>query len=140
MNICYLDSVMSNLPLENKGSLITIAGTNTCLGYLMAFKDRGVFDATHGKVDITPEDAAKHNAILDSASIKGLDETCQVGQGGVFYYNRHKNSVNTWLGTLISDKVQISPGGKVITFLRNGCQYRGLLRKNDDSFTFKRIS
>ena len=140
MTICYRDSVMNTLSIENRGSLMTVANTNTCLGYLMEFGERGIFEPTYGKVEVTPEEAKKHNECLSSAEIKGLDDNCQVGQMGIFYFDRAKKQVHTFLGTLVSDKVQLTAGGKGITFLRNGRQYRGLLRKDDDSFTFKRIS
>ena len=49
--------------LENLGSLIIYKdeGKDRCLGYLMDFKDHGVYDATFGKVDVTPEQAKIHN-------------------------------------------------------------------------------
>jgi len=130
----------TNLTLENKGSLITIAGTNECLGYLMHFDGRGVFDATLGKVDVSPDEANIHNTELDKAMIEGLDSQCQVGQGGTFYFDQNKQVVHTWSGTLVSDKVHLTAGGKGITFIRNGRQYRGRLQSDADCFNFKRVS
>jgi hypothetical protein len=106
----------------------------------MDFKDKGIFDATLGKVEVTPEEANIHNAALDKALIEGLDNQCQVGQMGTFYFDKNKNLVHTWSGTPVSDKVHLSAGGKRLTFLRNGKQYRGILRRDADSFNFKRIS
>ena len=127
-----------NIKLENLGSLITIAGTNTCLGHLMDFHERGVYDAEHGKVEVTPEQAKIHNECLDKAMLDGLDNQCQIGQCGTYYFTNGK--VTTFCGTLVSDKVQLTPSKKGITFLRNGKQYRGRLQKDADCFNFKRIS
>ena len=134
MNICYRESVMNNIPIENRGSLMTVG--NTALGYLMDFKDKGIF-SPNGKMDVTPDEAQKHNAALSAAEIKGLDDNCQVGQMGIFYYTPTKG-VHTWIGTVVSPNPSV--GKHMIAFTRNGKTYRGLLRQNDDSFTFKRIS
>lgn len=82
--------------LENLGSLVTIKGSNCCLGFLMTFGERGVWDAEYGKVPVTPEEATVHNALLSSATIKGLDTTCAVGQGAYFYYSNF--SLKTFIG------------------------------------------
>ena len=123
--------------LENKGSLITIAGTNQCLGYLMNFTGHGIFDANLGKLDLTPDEVKIHNDLLDKAMLEGLDK-CSIGQGGTFYFFPHKRTVGTFMGTLVSEKVHLS--GKVITFFRNGHQYRGRLQKEAECFNFKRIA
>jgi hypothetical protein len=65
-------------------------------------------------------------------------DACSVGQWGSFYFI--KGQIQTFTGALVSDKVQISAGGKGITFIRNGRQYRGRLQKDADVFNFKRIS
>ena len=133
---------MKKIPIEHQGSLITVMAVGNkpiCLGYLMDFKERGIFEPTHGKVDVTPEEASKHNECLSEAEIKGLDENCQIGQMGMLYFDKNKQVVHTWIGTPVSDHVQLSTGGKRITFYRNGKQYRGLLRRESDDFIFKRI-
>lgn len=123
--------------IENKGSLMTWAGTNTCLGYLMPFDGHGIFEPNHGKVDVTKEESEKHNAYFSEAEIKGLDESCQVGQCGTFYYSTAKG-VRTWIGTVVCATPTVK--GKTITFQRNGKTFKGKLRKNDDFFTFERVS
>jgi hypothetical protein len=128
---------MKNIVLENKGSLITIVGTTQCLGYLFTHQNSS-FDAEHGKVEVTPEEATKHNECLSVAELKGLDENCQVGQMGIFFANRPNNTVNTWTGALVSDNVSIV--GKKIRFTRLGKTFSGLLRADSDNFSFKRIS
>lgn len=129
-----------SLTLENKGSLITIANSNNCLGYLMPFDGHGVYDAQYGRVDVTPEEANKHNTCLSEAELKGLDENCKVGQMGTFFFDRNKQVVHTWVGVNVADKVNYIPGGKVVNFMRKGKQFRGMLRKDEDCFNFKRIS
>ena len=106
----------------------------------MEFAGKGVYDSTHGKVDVTPDEAKKHNDIYSTAELKGLDENCEVGMSGTFYFSKPMNQVSTWAGVMVSDKVHLSPSGKGITFLRNGRQYRGILQKEADCFNFKRVS
>jgi len=122
--------------LEHIGSMITIKGTDNCLGYLMSFPGKGVYDATFGKIDITQEEADAHNKILDEAMLKGLDENCQVGQGGTFYFNEANRNVTTFMGTVVANAAK---NGKSITFSRNGKLYRGRTQKDADCFNFKRI-
>ena len=124
--------------LENLGSLITIKGTNICLGPLMQFSGNGVFDATYGKVDVSAEEADAHNKAYDEASLKGLDESCQIGQGGTFYYNDKDRTVKTFNGTVVSIFVRRS--GTTITFGRKGKIFRGRVQKEADCFNFRRIS
>ena len=128
---------MKNIALENKGSLITIAGTSSCLGYLITHQS-SAFDATHGKVDVTLEEAATHNACLDVAMVEGLDKNCAIGQYGTFYFNRTANTVNTWMGTLLSESVSMV--GKKVSFTRHGKHFLGLLRSGDEAINFKRIA
>lgn len=138
------------MELENLGSLITIKDTNNCLGYLMDFKDKGVY-ATHGKVDVSPEDASTHNRLLDEAMLKGLDDNCQVGQGGSFYTGQNDNGrtvIKTFMGTLVSADTSVKTGRihprtgrKVVTltFRRAGKVYRGRVSHEHDLFNFRRV-
>ena len=94
------------MKLENLGSLITIEGNDAddaCLGYLMDFKDQGVFDAEYGRVDVSPADASTHNKLLDEALLTGLDDSCKVGQHGTFYYVEDR--IQTFLGTVVSERI-----------------------------------
>ena len=123
--------------LENIGSLITIKGTKTCLGPLFAFSSGNIFDATYGKVPITKEESEAHNKAFDKAIVEGLDENCQIGQVGTFYYNDGEKTVKTFNGTLVSSNVRRS--GKVVTFFRNGKIFRGQMRKDAECINFKRV-
>jgi hypothetical protein len=111
-----------------------------CLGYLMNFSGHGVYDASLGKVEVTPEQADTHNRLLDEALLKGLDENCQVGQGGSFYVGRHEGRtvVRTFLGTLVSADVSVN--GRSLTFRRNAKTFRGRLSKQHDLFHFRRVA
>jgi hypothetical protein len=126
--------------LENLGSLITIEGTDTCLGYLMNFKDHGVFDASHGKVAVTPDHAETHNGLLDAAMLQGLDDSCQVGQGGSFYVGQDegRTAVKTFSGTLVS--ADVSTRGQSLTFRRKGKTFRGRMSRQHDLFNFRRVA
>lgn len=127
-----------NATLENLGSLITYEqdGKRYCLGYLFDFTGHGIF-SPDGKVEVTKEQADTHNRLLAEGELKGLDENCQVGMHGTFYFIGGK--VQTWTGVLVSERVILSPGGRGITFYRNGKTYRGRLPKDADCFNFKRI-
>ncbi len=117
---------------------MTWAGTNnTCLGYLMNFEGHGIYEPSAGKVDVTKDEAEKHNQCLSAAEIKGLDENCQVGQHGTFYYTKDKG-VHTFIGTVVS--TEYSKVGRTITFTRNGKIFRGRLPNDSDYFGFKRVS
>lgn len=121
--------------LENVGSLIT-TGDGHCLGYLFDFSGHGVY-SPEGKVEITKEQAGTHNRLLAEAEIKGLDENCQVGQGGTFYWSP-KAGVTMWTGVKVADYT-LNPSQTVLTFKRNGKVYRGRLQKDANCFNFKRV-
>ena len=125
----------NEIKLENLNSLITIAGTANCLGYLMNFNGHGIFDASLGKVDVTPEQANTHNMLFDKALIKGLD-TCQIGQYGSFYWGG--NCVKTFMETVVS--YAVTRTGKSVTFMVKEKTFRGRLQHDADCFNFKRIS
>ena len=132
--------------LNNRGSLLTYRAKpedekETCVGYLFDFTGHGIFDSHLGRIDgLTAEELAAHNQALAQGELQGLDENCQIGQYGTFYFNEAKREVRTWTGELVSSQVHLSASGKGITFLRNGRQYRGRLQKDADCFNFKRIS
>lgn len=123
----------ASVRLENLGSLITIAETNQCLGYLMPFLDHGVFDATYGRVDVTPEQAEVHNKLLSDAQIKGLLETCKVGQCGSFYL-KPDGTVTTFIGTVIGKR---EPGKKMVV---GGRTFRVKAHSDSDLCTVTRIA
>lgn len=131
--------------LLNRGSLITYlaapeAENESCLGYLMDFGARGIFDAVLGKLaDLTPEEAKLHNQFLDDALIEGLDTGCDIGKGGTFYavQSGSKRVVKTFIGTLISDNVTVR--GPSITFYRKGMSFRGRLPRSGNAFNFRRV-
>lgn len=129
---------MGTPEFENLGSLITIRGTDQCLGYLMEISGKGVYEPSLGKVDITSEHVFAHNEALDRALLKGLDETCEIGQSGFFYYHLGTKTVRTFLGTLVSD--QIRRNGKSLTMSRANKVYRGVIRKNSELISLKRIA
>jgi len=123
--------------LENEGGLLTYQedGVNRCLGYLMHFPDHGVYDATLGLVNVTPEDAQKHNAIFDEMMVKGLDENCQVGQGNNFYVSG--NTVKTWLGTVLGEATKKR---STYTFTRKGMTFTGKLPAGEEVAFFERVA
>lgn len=127
--------------LHNMGSLITYAdeGKERCLGYLMHFSGHGVFEPKFGLMDITPEDAKAHNECLSKAELEGLDQNCQVGQGGTFYYIKGQG-VHTFTGTEVAPMSAVQIKGQWIKFTRSGKTYRGKLSLEYDMFNFRRIS
>ena len=127
-------SERSPLELKNDRGLLVNARSNTVLGYLFEFSGGGVF-SPDGKVQVTAEAAAAHNNLLSQGEILGLDQNCQVGQRGTFYYRA--GSVVTWMGELVSNDVTVR--GRVITFRRAGKAFRGRLCKDAECFHFRRI-
>jgi hypothetical protein len=131
--------------LENIGSLITYKGkdgSDVCLGYLMDFSGHGVYDAGLGKVNVSSEDAKRHNELLDGAMLDGLDINCPVGSGGRFYASKDitgRDIVETFLGTMVSAASHTTVNGNSITFQRHGMTFRGRLQKNAQCFNFRRI-
>jgi hypothetical protein len=128
----------STLKINNRGSLMTFTNENgqeQCLGYLMNFNEHGIHEPNFGGLDVSKEEADIHNKLLDSAMLNGLDENCQIGQGGTFYFVGGK--VTTWAGAVVA--ASASTKGRSITFARNGKVYRGILQKNADCFNFNRI-
>ena len=124
--------------LENIGGLFTYedaedAGVNRCLGYLLIVEGH-VYDASAGKVEVSPEDAQKHNQVFDEMMVKGLDENCQVGEGNNFYVSG--NTVKTWLGTVLGEATKVR---STYTFTRKGMKFTGNLPKGEEVAFFKRI-
>lgn len=99
-----------------------------------------MFDASYGKLDLTKEEAALHNAALDKALVDGLDKNCQIGQGGYAYFN-HKAQVTTFIGTVLAEEDAVTrPGNLTIQFTRKGKTYRGRLSTGSDVFNYRRVS
>jgi hypothetical protein len=126
--------------LENLGSLITSKnrGKDTCLGYLFYASEHGVYDAAHGKVDVTPEQADVHNKLLDQALINGLDAHCEIGQGNTFYLREGR--IITWLATVIAPA--LTRQGKHCAFVRRGREFCASETggEDDDTVWVQRVS
>lgn len=131
------------MKLLHKGSLITFqpegGGNEQCLGYLMHFEGRGVYEPSFGRVDVTPREADAHNAALSRAEIEGLDNNCRVGMGGTFYLGASgdKSVIRTFIGDLVADDV--TARGRGVTFRRKGMTFKGH-RRDDDLLFFKRVA
>lgn len=129
----------NQMKIENDHGLLVYSdkGEKRCLGYLLDLSGIGVFDSYFGKVEISPDDARRHNDLLDDATLLGLDQNCKVGQGGMFYWSDKPLQVETFLGTLVSDRVE--KNGHSITFHRNGMTFRGREQRDADCFIFRRV-
>ncbi len=123
--------------MHNDHGLI-MSDENQCLGYLIHFKGHGVYDAEIGQVEVSPEEADEHNKLLDKMLLEGLDNNCEVGQCGSFYFNRELREVKTFLGELVSDIVRLA--GSIVTFERGGKVFRGRLSEDSDLLNFRRVS
>lgn len=124
------------MQFKDEGGLLTYEkdGANYCLGYLMDFEGHGIYDATHGRVEVDPEAAERHNKVLDEMVVKGLDEQCQVGQGENLYVSG--TTIKTWLGTVLGEAVKIK---SAYTFTRNGKRFIGRPKAGDEVAFFMRI-
>jgi hypothetical protein len=123
------------MKIRNDNGLLVNEEDGRLVGYLFNFQGHGIF-APDGKVEVTPAEMETHNRLLSEAEIKGLDENCQVGQGGMFYYNQKENTVKTFTGTVVSSEVTVK--GNSITFMRGRKKYSGRLQKDADCFNFRR--
>lgn len=123
-----------SLPLENLGSLITIKGTNDCLGFLFHDPEHGTYDATHGRVEVSKADADLHNQALSVALVEGLDR-CRVGEGNTFYLIKSAGGhrVQTWIGTVVAE---LKPGA--MAFVRAGHAFEVVPARGDDESAFVR--
>jgi hypothetical protein len=100
-------------------------GIERCLGYLLVAAGRGVFEPTFGRVDVTAEEAKLHNRALSAAEIQGLDKTCEIGQGAVFYPAEAPGGsivVSTWTGDRMAEATR--PGNRIY-FRRSGKTFVG---------------
>ena len=115
---------------------------NECYGHLRHFEGKGVYDPSHGKVDVDPEAVAAHNTTLDQMYIEGLEKNCEVGQGGFFYLTKEKGrlsfQVTTFTGTVVDQYPVVI--GKNVTFKRGEKTFKGSREKGSDYFNFERIS
>ncbi len=122
--------------LENLGSLITYKHDEQEIMLWHLYVHEGkVYEPNLGVVEVPLEHVAAHNAALDKALIEGLS-TCRVGQGGLFYYNDQANEVRTWTGIVVSKDVFVN--GKRIVFRKDGMEFVGDLRPDEEVFEFAR--
>ena len=131
--------------INEEGVLMVDNGTRTLLNYLMEFKEHGIFEPNYGKCpeSITKEMADTHNKLLDQMLITGLDESCQIGQGNMFYFHPpHEDKpaqVRTFLGTVISDRVY-NVTKTTFHFTRKTRDFIGFRRKDSDLTFVKRTA
>lgn len=127
--------------LEHVGtSLITIKGTDRCLGDLFHAKGKGTFCADNGRVPVSKEATDVHNKALDQARMEGLDKNCKVGMHGMFYWDG--KNVKTFLGTQVNEGYVVMSGNtrKTVYFTRKDMKFKGILRKDADCFTAVRTA
>jgi len=125
----------------NDNGLLTFkneSGETQTLGYLFDFTGHGIYDPTLGKVDVQKSEVETHNKTLDEMLLNGLDQNCEIGQGYTFYWSEKPLLVKTFIGTLVSDRVE--KNGRSITFYREGKTYRGREQKDVECFNFRRVS
>lgn len=128
---------MKNSDAKSDGGLLVRDGR--LVGYIFAHEDRawepGGLVTIAGRA-LTPEEIATHNKLLSAALIDGLDNRCEIGQGGTFYYNADTAEVKTWTGELVAvaDKV----GARSIRFSRAGKVFNG--RLSGEVLNFRRIA
>lgn len=128
--------------LQGFGSLIYYQdeqGRNICLGDLIEFPGKGVYEPSLGRVEVPPDQVDAHNRALDKAMLTSMDANCEVGQGSYAYYDNLKG-VTSFIGTVICPRLYCERTASSVTFRRAGKVYRGRLSKAGESFNFKRIS
>ena len=126
--------------LTNNGGVLCFKdrGVDYHLGYLFSVDGKTFCPNTGSWAGISPEEQDAHNQALSNAELEGLDNRCEIGQGGAFYLTPNPSRVTTFVGTVVSSDVFIN--GQSITFSRKGKTFRGRLQKDADCFNFTRIS
>jgi hypothetical protein len=121
-------------------SIIMIKDTDRCLGDLIHFDGKGTFCPNNGRVPVSKEAADVHNKALDQARVEGLDENCEVGMRGMFYWDG--KNVKTFLGTQVNEGFVVMSGNvrKTVYFNRKGMKFKGVLRKDADCFSAVRTA
>lgn len=128
------------IPTNNAG-LLMVPETNQCLGFLLdAGQGRGIYDVAHGHIQCSAEEAAAHNKVLSAAYLKGLDLSCEVGQGATFYYARQSGQVTTWHGDIVANGTPGCRYRESVYFTRGGKKFRGRVQKDADCVFFKRVA
>ena len=118
-----------------------------CLGFLIHFPGKGVFDADRGKVEVSPEDATFHNTLLSKALIEGFHKNCDVGQGNYFFAGERISDVpsergweiKTWIGEVVATVDQVRKVGRVFTITIGDKLYRGTQKPDADCIFVERI-
>lgn len=125
------------IEIENNDGVLLHDGQ--CLGYLMHFPGKGTYDPDLGRVEVSKEDADRHNRLLDQMLVEGL-RNCRIGQGYHFYLTEQdgKRVVTTWAGSVVDPAPVLK--GTSVTFRKFDHTFRGRLSKEDQVFNFKRIA
>lgn len=115
-----------DIAINNDGGFLTYNrnGDETCIGYLLYSEGHGAYDVDLGLLTgITAQAADEHNRLFDRANLDGLDN-CSIDQTGLFYWSPGDKQVKTFLGTIVSESVEIHHGTSV-NFTRKGRIYHG---------------
>ena len=114
-------------------------------GHIFTLNGNG-FAPTGGVGPIDGDAIADHNRALDEALILGLDENCEIGQCGFFYWKPdepcsfcRRGSVTTWTGVEVARGRVTGDKRRTVHFARNGKSFRGVLQRDADCFNFRRI-
>lgn len=112
--------------LQGIGSLITdISGAKPrCVGYLIPFQC-DYYDQTTGPMQLTDDEASRHNEALSKAQIDALDHVYEIGQGTRCYLA--KNGLRTVTGERIEG--ELTRDRDTVTLRRNGRTFVGALLK-----------
>lgn len=127
--------------LEDREGLLFVKGEGRPLGYLF-FMSGVSYEPDLGGLAVDEKAADRHNKTLDAAILKGLDEACEVGQGGSFYLRwrgRGRHVVVTWMGVEVTTDVVVD--GRNVAFKRKGKTFKGRRRADEagDLFDFVRV-
>lgn len=143
--------------LDEHGLMFRDEAKTQVLGYLLDADEKGIYDATYGKIECNSISAFAHNKLLDKMMIDGL-ANCKIGEHGTFYHRldktMKKHQVTTFMGHVIAetgkDGFAVFVTGNTIRFQYtpniigkhvspgDRMMFRGRLQVGQDAFNFKR--
>jgi hypothetical protein len=125
--------------MDLDGGLVVVRGGERpgCLGFLVVHEGRS-YDGEYGLVEVSAEEAEMHNSRLSAALVAGLD-TCEVGQGNVFYVRPTNGgyTLMTWTGESVG---ACELGAGKILMVRNGRRFEGAWKSGDGQTFLERVA
>lgn len=140
-----MSKTFAHPPLRHRGSLITYtgrSGQDVYLGYLLEHEGEQV-DAAFGRVNVSADDAEKHNAALSAVEIAALRDTFKIGQTCHLYLNEKQQpiTIRTWPGEYVATVASIvtTPKRRTLEFVVGKHLFRGHVETGEELVLVERV-